>query len=243
MEPIMKRGVRFGLNLGMLLAAMALPASAITVMSLTGTLPGANSEYTFEFQVTGSINLTAQSYGYGGTANAPHYLSNPVGTNFAGQVIDPGGFDSYLTLFSGLGPTAVFTGQSNDDGPCPFATADGGNCFDARLNTSLTTGTYTLVLSASNNFSIAENYGSGTLGDGFIGLESSDFSSLSDPNGRTANWALDLSTNSDSRGTFASLASPEPAGWTLAGAGLLLVLAGRRARKQQEGKSIRGNNI
>ena len=215
-------------KLGMALGLIALPVGATTVISLQGTLVNSNDVYAFQFQVTGNVLLTAQSYGYGGTANAPAGPSNVAGTNFAGQVINPGGFDTYLSLFSGFGPTATFM-MSNDDGGCPNGAYDGLNCFDSALSTSLSAGAYTLILSGAFNTSLAEQNFGGTLGDGFTNLETPDFSSTADPNGRTGNWALDVAgvTNADFRGTLTQI-SPEPAGWTLAGAGLLLVLAGRK---------------
>jgi hypothetical protein len=87
-------------------------------------------------------------------------------------VIGAGGFDPYVSLFSGSGAGATFL-ASNDDGSCPPGTLGDGLCGDSTLVTGvLPAGTYTLAVSAFLNMSFAENLGSGTLGDGFIGLGS-----------------------------------------------------------------------
>jgi hypothetical protein len=88
--------------------------------------------------------------------------------NANGQVIAPGGFDTYFSLFQGTGPGAKFL-VSNDDGACPPGD-DTVACRDSTLNQSLSAGSYTLAVSVFENISFAENLGSGTVGDGFIGL-------------------------------------------------------------------------
>ncbi len=110
--------------------------------------------------------MTIQSWGYGGSAGAPG------GTNAAGTAIAGGGFDPYVSLFSGTGSTATFV-ASNDDGVCPPGTIADALCGDSTLVTGvLPAGSYTLAISAFLNMSLAENLGSGTLGDGFVGLGS-----------------------------------------------------------------------
>jgi hypothetical protein len=85
-------------------------------------------------------------------------------------VIAAGGFDTYLSLFAGTGPTATFL-DSNDDGGCGPASPD-PVCEDSQLDlTALAAGDYTIALTLPNNFSIAENYGFGDLGGGFIDLQ------------------------------------------------------------------------
>jgi hypothetical protein len=73
-----------------------------------------------------------------------------------------GGVDPYFTLFSGTGNGATFVGSN-------FAQAisTGG---DFLLAFSLAAGSYTVALGVFENLSFAENLGSGSLGDGFIGL-------------------------------------------------------------------------
>ena len=87
-------------------------------ISLTGALDPANPQdvYLYTFTLAAPATLTIQSWGYGGTAAAPG------GTNLAGAVIPPGGFDPYVSVFRGIGPTATFL-VSNDDGACPPGSA------------------------------------------------------------------------------------------------------------------------
>lgn len=162
--------------------AWALGASApASAASLVGELDPNNAQdvvlYPFTLSSAGSV--TIQSWGYGGSAGAPG------GTNAAGAVIAGGGFDPYVSLFSGTGPTATFV-ASNDDGLCPPGTIADALCGDSTLVTAvLPAGSYTLAVSAFLNMSLAENLGSGTLGDGFVGLGS--FGT------RSAAYAVDIS--------------------------------------------------
>jgi hypothetical protein len=138
----------------------------------------ANDTLAYEFAVLTTSTVVIQSYGYGGSTNAPG------GRNLAGARIPAGGFDPYLSLFAGAGPGATFL-ASNDDGACPPAAPDNGLCADSRLTLSLTPGKYTVVVSAFENMSLSENTGAGTLGDGFIGL--GNYDAL-----RSTNYAIDI---------------------------------------------------
>ena len=92
----------------------------------------------------------------------------PISVPFTGSVqfdsngFAVGGVDPYFTLFSGTGNGATFVGSN-------FAQAisTGG---DFLLTFSLPAGSYTVALGVFENLSFAENLGSGSLGDGFIGL-------------------------------------------------------------------------
>ena len=131
------------------------------VLSITGSLDPTDPNSTFQyfFSTAAAGPFVAQSFGYGG------------GVNAAGTVIPAGGFDTYLSLFAGSGPDATFA-ASADDGGCPPAGVD-PNCRDSRLAiAALAAGDYVLVVATFGNMSFAENYGSGTLGDGFIGVVS-----------------------------------------------------------------------
>lgn len=148
------------------LATIAVASAA--PISLTGQLDPNNPQdavlRTFTLSAPGSV--TIRSWGYGGSSGAPG------GTNAAGAAIAAGGFDPYVTLFAGSGPAATFL-ASNDDGLCPPGTIADALCGDSTLVTGvLPAGTYTLAISAFLNMSLAENLGSGTLGDGFVGLGS-----------------------------------------------------------------------
>ncbi|MGJ5819763.1 DVUA0089 family protein [Paludibaculum fermentans] len=159
----------------------AFSASAGTI-SIVGSLAAGDPNDVFIYAVTVAPggNLTIQGWGYGG------------GVNAAGAVIPPGGLDGYLSVFSGSGPTATFL-ASDDDGGCPPGAA-APFCADPRLVlTGLAPGAYTLALSTFGNMSFAENWGAGTLGDGFVGLGSYfDWRTLSD---RTPAYALDITTD------------------------------------------------
>jgi len=124
----------------------------------------ANDALLIAFSLASDASVEMQSYGFGGSGSAPG------GTNAAGDVIATGGFDTYFSLFGGVGNTATFL-TSNDDGSCPPGD-DTVACRDSRLSLNLTAGSYILAVSVFDNFSFAENLGGGTLGDGFIGLGS-----------------------------------------------------------------------
>ena len=175
-------GMRFTAAAGAFLALSASGALA-AALSLTGLLDPNDAQDVFlhPFTLTAPATVTIQSYGHGGSAGAP------AGRNAAGTVIAAGGFDPYLSVFSGTGSTATFV-AANDDGTCPPGTVSDGACRDPALSIALPAGNYTLALSAFLNLSIAENYGSGSLGDGFAGLGS--FGTRSNA------WAVDISAPS-----------------------------------------------
>lgn len=73
-----------------------------------------------------------------------------------------GGADPYFSLFQGSGTSATFLASNYDQA---FST---GGDFD--YSAALAAGNYEIALGVSANESFAENYGAGTLADGFIGL-------------------------------------------------------------------------
>src|ERR1700733_8228817 len=88
------------LQYGILLSAVLLlsapvSASSIQFPSYTGALSTPQSVFEATFTLTSSDTVTFQTWGFGG------------GTNAAGSVISPGGFDPLIALFSGFGPTAT----------------------------------------------------------------------------------------------------------------------------------------
>lgn len=150
-------------------------------VSLVGQLDPNDQQDVFLYQFTLSApgSVAIQTWGYGGT------LSAPGDVNAQGNPIAPGGFDPYVTVFSGNGPAAALL-ASNDDGSCPPGTISAGFCRDSTLALpALPAGTYTMALSSFENMSLAENYGGGTLADGFVGLGSFG--------GRTNSYAVDIS--------------------------------------------------
>lgn len=163
-----------------ILAFLSNPAWA-SGTSVVGQLDPNDPQDVFLYQFTLSApgTVAIQTWGYGGTQSAAG------GTNAKGTAVSPGGFDPYLTVFAGGSPAAVFR-VSNDDGACPPGTLSAGACRDATLSLpALPAGTYTLALSTFENMSFAENLGTGTLADGFIGLGSFG--------GRTSGFAVDIS--------------------------------------------------
>jgi hypothetical protein len=186
-------------------------------ISLTGSLDpnNANDVLFYSFTLSAPSMLTNQSYGYGGSGAAPG------GTNAAGAVIPGGGFDTYLSLFDGVGATAAFV-ASNDDGLCPPGSASPA-CHDSTLVFAAHAGPYTLVLGVFDNFSFAENFGGGTLGDGFIGL--GDYFDAASGAVRTSNYAVDISAGT----LVVAPSAPEPANLPLALAACI-ALVWRRSR-------------
>lgn len=207
----------------LLLGWMAtLPASA-TTQSVVGSLDPSNANDVFldTFTLASPSDLIIQSYGYGGSSGAPG------GTNAAGTVIAAGGFDTYFSLFEGSGASATFL-ASNDDGGCGPATPD-PVCEDSRLSfANLAAGTYVLALTLPENYSIAENYGAGTLGDGFIGLQGDYYDEASDTV-RTSAYAFDLtSTPTSTPPPPPPTVTPEPSALLLLGTGMIGLYGVRR---------------
>jgi len=168
--------------MGFILLSTLCPAAVTT--SYTGQLDASdpNSLFSFTFTVNNPVPVTIQTYGYGGSANAPQ------GKNAAGLVIPSGGFDPYISLFRGVGDSAAFV-ASNDDGVCPPGTASPA-CHDSSLTMLLPAGSYTVVISAFENISFAENQGTGTLGDGFVGFGT--YFDQASGTTRTSNYAVDI---------------------------------------------------
>jgi hypothetical protein len=141
---------------------LAVGANASTLASVFGVLSNPNdvNTTTFVYDPLAGSQLTVQTYGYGGTSNAPG------GKTLAGLTLGGGGFDPKIFLFSGTGPTATLI-ASNDDGTCPPGTPSGLNCFDSSLVLNgLAGGTYTLALTAFSNTAIGPTLGAGFTGQG-----------------------------------------------------------------------------
>ena len=92
----------------------------------------------------------------------------PLSVPFAGAVtFDSNGFavggaDPYFTLFAGNDTAATVAGSNYDQA---FSTGD-----DFLLTFNLAAGDYQVAMGVFANMSSAENWGSGTLGDGFTFL-------------------------------------------------------------------------
>ncbi|MGA3161815.1 MAG: DVUA0089 family protein [Terracidiphilus sp.] len=216
------------LGLAALLAAQAAWADT---NSYTGNLvlPVDVFTVTVIMPVDGTMDL--QTWGFGG------------GTNAANQVIPAGGFDSFVGVFAGTGPTATYIDGASDSltsfpygiGCPPAGTVNiggGAVCGDITLAESLTAGTYTVLLSDALYLPAAVFENNGELGDEFVDFTPDDvtFQTCNTVGNNqtcvddTANYALDIITPD------ASPIVPEPGGlWAL---GLLLFLCTPQARRR-----------
>jgi hypothetical protein len=202
-------------------------------ISCTGTADTPEDFFLKSFTVSGSSPqaITIQTFGFGG------------GTNAAGNVISPGGFDSLVALFSsapetiltaGGNPIASVPGSTQFFPGCPPAgtVLIGGSaiCGDNKLTATLSPGTYTLLLSDANFVAFAVSPGppiSSLLSDGFADLSGGIFQTCTSsgacitPNGH---FAVDIS------GVPVSTV-PEPTTLALLTSGLgMLVYKRRRLR-------------
>jgi hypothetical protein len=219
-----------------------LPAQANSIL-VTGTLANPQSSSAYEFTLAGAANVNFQTLSFGG------------GTSVTGPVIPAGGFDPFISLFLGTGPTAtiVMSGGNpaadaailgNNAGACGPANmvsigmGPGSSiCGDAQMSLLLGAGTYTLLLTDGLYEPNAVVAGGTTIADGFFDLTggASMFQTCNTlPDGTTpcinpnGNFAFDVTT------TPVVSHVPEPATLSLLGSGLA-VLAGltrRRSRRQ-----------
>ncbi len=183
-----------------------------SVISFQGTFLHDDDVQLIDFTVLSSTTVELMTWSFGG------------GTNGNGQVITPGGFDPYLSIFDATGEELLLA--TADDGNCPPQNlGDHSACYDADLSLSLPAGNYIAALTQSGNFPNGPD-----LSDGFSASGTGDFTGgpfldiYGDP--MDGHWALDL-RQVDS----ASLPSavPEP-GW-LAGGGLVLLALGKWRRR------------
>jgi len=188
----MKKAV-IGLLVALCLTFATTAGASTILVSATGTFPTPNTVVEFSFAYNPLMGpLLIQSYGFGGSSNAPG------GRNATGSIIAAGGFDTIVGLFAGGigggGARLAF----NDDGTCgPGSGAiDAGFCFDSTLAAGvLPAGTYTVSLTVFSNFPPGTETGAYPGGGSF--------------SGRTANYALDVVAPSTvpEPGTMALLAS------------------------------------
>ncbi len=195
--------------LGAAVAAGVLAASSVSAsaadFSFSGTLADDNDVALFSFTLASAADVALSTWSYAG------------GTNAAGDLIPPGGFDPIVSLFFGAGSSALLI-DANDDGIGVPVDPSTGSAFDALLESfSLPAGVYTVALSQVANFANGP-----TLGDGFLGAGNPDF------DGRTGAWALDI-LGVDSAAAIPAVAVPVPG--TLALCLLGLAAAGVTRRR------------
>jgi len=217
--------------------------------SYTGTLTTPTDVFAQSFTLPAPSLVTIQTYGFGG------------GTNAAGTVIAPGGFDPLIALFSGMATSATIL---TDGGGNPITSADNlslftpgcppaglvtvgtvtGVCGDDTLTASLAAGTYTLLLTDANFVPIPVNPGSSSPFD-LTDTTSNNYGS-STGNGAYSDLtggvfqtcATDVDCNTDN-GNFAvditdALVTPEPTSAMLLGSAIAGLAYMRRRRLRRE---------
>jgi hypothetical protein len=177
----------------------------------------------FDFTLATPGTVTFQTWGYGG------------GTNAAGALVSPGGFESVLTFFDSNGAD-----PDNIPVSCGAGNSYLGACLDAFGQESLAAGTYTLALTQLGNTSNCPDNFAGDLGCGFSQEGNGDYTpgTTGDP-GCTAfcgslgntqedgHWAVDI-LNVTSATQVGAV--PEPTTWVLSIGGIAVLLAAMRRR-------------
>jgi len=185
--------------------------------SYTGSFVTDDQIQEFLFSLSGTSTVTAVTYSYAG------------GTNQAGASIPQGGFDPWLSIFDSSGTLVA----SDDDGTCAQVATDSvtGACFDSFISQSLTAGTYTLVLSQSDNSPAGGDLGSGYTRTGqtdftsSFGCSNGEFCDINADN-RTPSWAVDIDNVTSS--SLPGGAAPEPGTFLLLGGGFAGIVMLRR---------------
>jgi hypothetical protein len=241
---MIRRFAQLALSLSVLLFVSVYPAIADSTASYTGSLASSSDVYSLVFNVGGTTGqtVTVQTWSFGG------------GVNAAGNTIPAGGFDPFVAIFDGTGPTATI---ATDGLGSPFATSDalsnyagfagcppahlanigGPLCGDVTISLLLGPGAYTLVLSDAVNVANAV-YDNGTLGEGFSDFTGGVLQTCNTDNSGdttcandTSNFAFDLTTKGGS-----TTPTPEPSSATLLAVVLLaavILRCSKWARKPQ----------
>src|SRR5258708_6206432 len=191
-----------------------------TNISFVGAFSTDDQLQQFTFTLSSTATVTLRTWSYAG------------GTNANGAVIPRGGFDPWLSLYS---PTGVLMQSvDNFNPPCgPVATdPNTGACFDSFISQALLAGTYTLVLSQSDN-----QPAGGMLSDGFTNTGNPTFTSSfgcsngqfceSTTDNRTNQWAVDLDNVTSATGPSGV---PEPGTLVLLAGGFTAISVPRRRR-------------
>jgi hypothetical protein len=217
-------------------------ARAGSAASYTGSLASPEDVFETTFTLAAATDIQIVTWGFGG------------GTNGAGTVIQSGGFDALVALFSGVGAAATivtdsfgnpvagadtmvgFTGNCPPAGFVTIGTGAGNSiCGDVFLDAgSLPAGTYTLLLSDANYIPFAVNPGppdSTLLSDGFSDLTGGVFQTCNMTSDGTfcvtptANYAVDI--------VGASASVPEPGTLWLLAIGMAAIIVTIPIKKKQ----------
>lgn len=197
----------------LLATVVATPVLAANI-SLGGSLARDDSVEFLTLMLSGAGFVNVTGIGYAG------------GTDFAGNPVAPGGFDTVIYLFSSSGDLLY---QSDDGVGVPTDPAT-GEALDSAFTTGvLAAGDYTLALAQADNyllgFNLADGFaqaGNGNFTAGF-GCTNASFCDYQG-NNRTASWTLNVSGD-----TLAAVV-PEPGSLALVlAAGAMVAM--RRARR------------
>jgi hypothetical protein len=165
------------------------------------------------------------------------------GTNAAGQVILPGGFDPILSVFDATGGLVASSllVDSNNDGTGVDTDPVTGSASDSLLllNALNPGGIYALILTQNDNTANGPDYGSGFNRDGQGNFTAGAFGCpgtdpFCDPAilQRNGQWAVDILGVDDATEVTGAGTVPEPGTTLLLFTGLSsLVLLGRRKRR------------
>jgi len=140
-----------------LCAGFAASADAAT-LSFGGRLDDPNNKALLSSDLSAATFDSAQALA-NNVAIYQFDLTQAGQVRFDSQGYAAGGLSPYFSIFSGQGLAASFVDSNY------FSTGT-----DFHLSENLAAGHYTLTLGSNQNLSFAENYGRGTLGDGFTGL-------------------------------------------------------------------------
>jgi len=182
-----------------------------SIFSFQGTFVADDQVQMFHFSIPSNSTVSLVSWGTGG------------GTNGAGTLIPPGGFDTNFTLFDSFG-TQLATNDDSCAGPAKTI----GGCADAFLSATLSAGFYDLALTQSGNPS------AGNLSDGFVQQGTGNFTANSGctqfcdalGNASTGSWAVDIVNVQAS-----TVPEPVTTAFTCGGLALILFLRQRRSRR------------
>jgi hypothetical protein len=213
----MFRVSRFGKSV-VLAATCFVSTTLASSFSFTGSFTTDDQLQQFSFNLAAPATVTTVTFSYAG------------GTNQLANIIPAGGFDPWLSIFDSSGNLLA----SVDNGSGLPADPVTGASFDSLISESLAAGSYTLVLSQSDNQPFDTS-----LSDGFTRSGQPDFTAMFgcsngvfcdvNADNRTPNWAVDIDNVTSASLTGA--AAPEPGTMILSAAAIAGLLLFRRSKK------------